>query len=121
MQCSGVTMCNVLCCLCKIHLFDIISIVAFLFFCSRARPAFAIWAMVQGILKPDGYILMADAKGETRANYKYPVRDGWFKIKREFMRQKGLSLWSVEKSILQLNKQDKERKFEEWLEQRDLE
>jgi len=114
-------MCNVLCCLCKIHLFDIISIVAFLFFCSRARPAFAIWAMVQGILKPDGYILMADAKGETRANYKYPVRDGWFKIKREFMRQKGLSLWSVEKSILQLNKQDKERKFEEWLEQRDLE
>ena len=113
--------CNVLCCC----LARFISLTSFqflrFFFFSRARPAFAIWAMVQGILKPDGYILMADAKGETRANYKYPVRDGWFKIKREFMRQKGLSLWSVEKSILQLNKQDKVRKFEEWLEQRDLE
>ena len=114
--------CNVLCC-CLARFISLTSfqLLRFLFFSSRARPAFAIWAMVQGILKPDGYILMADAKGETRANYKYPVRDGWFKIKREFMRQKGLSLWSVEKSILQLNQQDKVRKFEEWLEQRDLE
>jgi hypothetical protein len=88
-------------------------------FPSRARPQFAVWASIH-ILKPDGYILLADAKGGGREHYKFPVDDKWFTIEEEYMKQKGLSLWSISKSIAQLSKDEKITKFDKWMDERNL-
>ena len=87
----------------------------------RARPQFAIWASISGLLAPKGQIIMADAKGGGREHYKFPIDDHWFNIDDEYMKQKGLSLWSIDPKIASLSQDKQIQKFGRWLDTRNLE
>jgi len=63
---------------------------------------------------------MADAKGGGREHYKFPIDDHWFNIDDEYMKQKGLSLWSIDPKIASLSQDKQIQKFGRWLDTRNL-
>jgi hypothetical protein len=78
-----------------------------------------VWASIH-LLNEGGEILVADVKGGGREHYNFPVDDKWFKIKTQYMEQKGLSLWTVDPSKSKLSKWEKEEQFNQWMEKRNL-